>query len=164
MNEFILHWGFPVSHNLPLSVATVNTVNVVVPDGRSWEEGNLKDWKEGARVISWCLMTEGCFQLMRRQWTALYSLPLFLDYSHTPCLNLRFPSYHAVECISKNTHTLRGMLLFKLSFPRPYALVFHLQPILLPVGLPLSLYPSIWSSHMGFTSLSSMMACFFLLL
>lgn len=38
MNEFIGDFQY---HNLPLSVATVNTVNVFVPDGRSWEGGRI---------------------------------------------------------------------------------------------------------------------------
>lgn len=143
--------GFPVSLNLPLSVATVNTVKSVFAGGEELEGG--RDRRDGGHVwASFCNGWEVSFtQLCDPHCTQP-------DYSFIYCLNLRFPSsYQAPKYVSRNTHTL----LFKLSFPHSCALVFPLHPISLLVGLPLLLYPSICPSHTGFTSLLSTMTCFF---
>ena len=116
----------------------------------------------------WALLP-ACLEAVTRTVSTL-SRYLPLDYS--PVLRLFkgpfFGPFFFFHCglqdfqAPVNTHTHKDTLLFRLSFPHSCALFFLLCPISLPMCLPLPLYPSIYPSHMGFTSLLSTMACFVL--
>lgn len=110
----------------------------------------------------WALLP-ACLEAVTRTVSTL-SRYLSLDYS--PVLRLFKCPFFFFHCglqdfqAPVNTHTHKDTLLFRLSFPHSCALFFLLCPISLPMCLPLPLYPSIYPSHTGFTSLLSTMACF----
>ena len=83
------------------------------------------------------------------------------DCSYNTCLNLRFPdSYHALQ--NMREHRRKEACSFSSSHFHtfvPLSFPFILTPCLWVCPFPLD--PSICPSHVGFTSLLSMMGCFF---